>query len=159
MKTVFIICKTKIKCVAGIPLFSRQMLFSHATCRQQRQKKLRCLLDNFGQIIPTSECCVNYCCFSHDFGQKYAGDNKQMISQRQHFVVYKYAVYISFFLSLVKGVLQASMQKANVGGTSANGRGDGRVSVFPYILSFGKIQTCKNKADSSRPYFRTCVRT
>lgn len=97
VKTVFIICKTKIKCVAGIPLFSRQMLFSHATCRQQRQKKLRCLLDNFGQIVPTSECCVNYCCFSHDFGQTYAGDNKQMNSQRQHFVVYKYAVYISFF--------------------------------------------------------------
>ena len=38
----------------------------------------------------------------------------------------------------------------------------GLISVrlgFPYIFSIGKIQTYRNKADSSRPYFRTCERT
>ena len=33
------------------------------------------------------------------------------------------------------------------------------ISVFPYIFSIGKIQTYRNKADSSWPYFRTRART
>lgn len=60
---------------------------SHMQLADNNGRKMRCLLDNFAQIVLTSECCVNYCCFSHDFGKKYAGDNNQMNSQRQHFVV------------------------------------------------------------------------
>ena len=38
-----------------------------------------------------------------------------------------------FFVSLVKGVLKASMQKVNVGGTSTNERGDGRAYDPAYV--------------------------